>query len=346
MEKRIHTKSIHLENLAVGYSGKHQRNVVAKGISADLYAGELTCLLGANGIGKSTLLRTLAAFQPRLEGDIQLLGKSIDQYGKRNLASVLSVVLTEKCEIRNMTVEEVTGLGRSPYTGFWGRLSGEDRRMVYRAMNLVGIAPLASRMIDTLSDGERQKVMIARALVQDTPVIFLDEPTSFLDFPSKVEMMQLLHRLSRMTQKTIFLSTHDMELALQLADKVWLMTKEQGVVTGTPEDLALDGTLEHYFQRKGIVFSRQDGVFKVAHECAYEIGLTGEGIKYDMVKKALLRNGYAAVSRKDTPYYIQIDSEIIRLFHEQQEVVACEKIEPLLDKLLADNNNYGNGAVL
>ena len=334
MEKQIRTRSIHLENLIVGYSGKNQVNRVAGPITADLFSGELTCLLGANGIGKSTLLRTLAAFQEKLGGEIFIEDKEIGHYKKRELASVISVVLTEKCEIRNMTVREVTGLGRSPYTGFWGTLSADDLQQVDRALELVGIPHLAARMIHTLSDGERQKVMIARALVQNTPVVFLDEPTSFLDFPSKVEMMQLLHRLSRLTQKTIFLSTHDMELALQLADKVWLMDKKHGLVTGTPEDLALNGSLEHFFMRKGIVFDKREGVFRVDHACTETIGLAGGGVVYDMVAKALRRNGLNVVEPASSSVYVQVDGEGITLYKSADNPKKVSTIEELLDLIL------------
>ena len=243
-----------IENLSIGYPGKNDVKVVADGICAGINSGELTCLLGANGVGKSTLLRTLSAFQPKLGGEIRIQGREIETYTDKQLSRVISVVLTEKCDLRNMSVTELVGLGRTPYTGFWGVLTQEDKHVVEHSIALVGIPHLAHRMVHTLSDGERQKVMIAKALAQETPVIYLDEPTAFLDFPSKVEMMQLLHHLSRRTDKTIFLSTHDLELALQIADKIWLMDKANGVTIGTPEDLSLNGSLGSFFARKGIVF--------------------------------------------------------------------------------------------
>ena len=218
---------IHIAQLSIGYRYKKHTRIVASDINAEIYPGELTCLLGANGVGKSTLLRTLSAFQKKLGGEILIEGKEIEHYTDKQLARLISVVLTEKCDLRNMLVPELIGLGRSPYTGFWGMLSKADRAVVDQAAALVGIEHLMNRMVHTLSDGERQKVMIAKALAQETPIIFLDEPTAFLDFPSKIEMMQLLLRLSRQTQKTIFLSTHDLELALQIADRIWLMDKNQ-----------------------------------------------------------------------------------------------------------------------
>lgn len=298
-------ETIHIERLSIGYSGKGDVKVVADGICAGINAGELTCLLGANGVGKSTLLRTLSAFQPKLGGEIFIQGKEIGGYTDKQLSRVISVVLTEKCDIRNMTVTELIGLGRSPYTGFWGILSKEDKAVVDGSISLVGISHLARRMVHTLSDGERQKVMIAKALAQETPVIYLDEPTAFLDFPSKVEMMQLLHRLSRQTRKTIFLSTHDLELALQIADKIWLMDKANGVTIGTPEDLSLNGSLSRFFARKGIVFDLETGLFRVANEYTAEIRLVGHGQKYAMVRKALQRNGILANRNVESEAYIE-----------------------------------------
>ena len=232
--------TIQLVNLAIGYTNRHSVKTVAEGITETIYSGELTCLLGENGAGKSTLLRTLSGFLPPLSGEISILGKPLSGYKEKDLATVIGVVLTERTNLQNMTVEELVGMGRSPYTGFWGRLSPEDRAKVGEALELVGITALRGRLVQTLSDGERQKVMIAKALAQETPIIFLDEPTAFLDYPSKVEILRLLGRLSRDFGKTIFLSTHDLELALRVADRVWLMSRQAGVQTGLPANLIVD----------------------------------------------------------------------------------------------------------
>ena len=285
---------IELKGLSIGYRTKHGPKVVADGLSAELKRGELTCLLGANGVGKSTLLRTLSAFQPKLGGHIYIIGKELEEYADRDLARLLGVVLTERPDVHNLSVEDLIGLGRSPYTGFWGTLHQEDREAVARAAALVGIESLLGRMADTLSDGERQKVMIAKALAQETPVILLDEPTAFLDFPSKVEIMQLLHRLSRDAGKAVFLSTHDLDLALQLADRIWLLDKGLGLAVGTPEDLALDGTLSRYFVRPGVGFDAGTGLFRVEQPCTRRIRLAGEGVRAAMIQKALRRSGIEA----------------------------------------------------
>ena len=280
-------ETVLLQDLSIGYKTKGNEKVVASHLNAAINSGELTCLLGQNGIGKSTLLRTLSAFQPPLSGSIlmtmgdrcwiigddhhptpnTLRNATLLPSGGRTptpntLSRLIGVVLTEKPDVRNMTVLELVGMGRSPYTGFWGTLTDVDRQKVDEAISLVHIEALATRLIHTLSDGERQKVMIAKALAQQTPVIYLDEPTAFLDFPSKVEMMQLLRRLAIDEHKTIFLSTHDVELSLQMADRLWLM-EPQGLSVGTPRELAANGALSRFIERPGIIFERETMTIKI-----------------------------------------------------------------------------------
>lgn len=250
-------ETIILDHLSIGYNGgKRGQTIIAHDICASLHAGELTCLLGSNGIGKSTLLKTLSGFLPSISGRFLVNGRDFSQYTNQELAKEMGVVLTTKIDIQNMSAREVIGLGRSPYTGFWGTLNEEDKRIVDEAIQTTGIGTLADRMIQTLSDGERQKVMIAKALAQQTPVIFLDEPTAFLDFTSKVDMLRLLKRLARENDKTIFLSTHDVDLALQITDKVWLMDHEHGVTIGTPRQLADDGLLGQFLEGEGVDFDK------------------------------------------------------------------------------------------
>ena len=256
-------ETIKVIGLDTGYSDRKHTTVITSDINASLYSRELTCLLGPNGAGKSTLLKTLTAFLPPVKGEIMIKDRPLNAYSESDLAKVIGVVLTERLNINNMSVDELVGMGRSPYTGFWGRMSAYDRKIVEESISLVGIDSLRGRMVQTLSDGERQKVMIAKALAQETPVIFLDEPTAFLDYPSKVEIMQLLQRLSRDKNKTVFLSTHDLELALQIADKIWLLDKPHGVTIGTPEELALNGAIGLYFQREGLAFDIESRLFRI-----------------------------------------------------------------------------------
>lgn len=326
----MNKETIRLDDLSIGYSiKKHHTKEVASHIQATIRSGELTCLLGENGVGKSTLLRTLSAFQPKLGGHIWLLGREVESYTDRQLSRIISVVLTERCEIRNMTVRDLVGMGRSPYTGFWGRLSQNDWEVVDRSIRLVGIEVLASRMVHTLSDGERQKVMIAKALAQETPIIFLDEPTAFLDYPSKVEIMQLLYRLIQTTEKTIFLSTHDLDLALEIADKIWLMERKQGITVGTPEDLALSGRLKSFFSGRGVVFDDDSGLYRIQMQYKYRIGIRGEGVRYLMLRKALQRCGIRVdnLASAVAPF-IEVGADSFILHAE--EAVCYETIETLL----------------
>ena len=258
-------QTIIIRQLSIGYRlHTRQQKVVSENMNASLLTGQMTCLIGTNGAGKSTLMRTLAGFQKPLAGEVLLQGRNMNEYDDRELARLIGVVLTERVDVNNMTVTEMVALGRSPYTGFWGRLNDEDRQIVADSIRLVGITHLAERMIQTLSDGERQKVMIAKALAQQTPVILLDEPTAFLDYPSKVEVMQLLKRLSREADKTILLSTHDLELALQMADTLWLMASDGQLHIGSPHDLAGQGHLSQLIERDGIIFDRNQLTIKVS----------------------------------------------------------------------------------
>ena len=257
-------QTIQLRDLGIGYQTKQGVKTVAEHLNGAIRSGELTCLLGANGVGKSTLLRTLSAFQPKTAGDIFIEGRELDSYTDKELSRRIGVVLTEKPDVRNMSVRELVSLGRSPYTGFWGTYSKEDLQIVDEAIALVGIEALSQRMVHTLSDGERQKVMIAKALAQQTPVIYLDEPTAFLDYPSKVEVLQLLRRISRSAGKIIFLSTHDVELALQLADTIWLMSRGEEMAIGSPQQLAHEGILGRFIEREGITFDPETLTIRIA----------------------------------------------------------------------------------
>ena len=244
---------VELRNLTTGYSERGSRKVtVSTGISCCLEKGELVSLLGKNGAGKSTLLKTLCGFMPPLGGEIMIDGTGIGDYSRSRLSKVVSVVLTERPQVVSMSVEDMVGMGRAPYTGFGGRLGDNDREIVDWALTLCGIREMAKRTVDTLSDGERQKVMIAKALSQTTPVILLDEPSAFLDYPSKVELMLFLRRLAREEGKLILQSTHDINVALRLSDRLMLVDRRLGMAYGAPEQLAADGKLEEYFDSSSI----------------------------------------------------------------------------------------------
>ncbi|MFI3316850.1 MAG: ABC transporter ATP-binding protein [Rikenellaceae bacterium] len=333
MKKNSKDKTISLDSLSIGYKDR----CVIPNINATIYSGELTSLLGANGVGKSTLLRTMTANQPKLGGAIYYHGRELSTYTQKRLSKMISIVLTERVTIKNITIFELVSFGRSPYTGFWGNVSDQDRQIIRESLQLVGIEHLADRMVQTLSDGERQKAMIAKALAQQTPIILLDEPTAFLDFPSKIEIMQLLHRLSRKTGKTIFMSTHDLDLALQISDRIWLMDADQGVRAGIPEDLALDGSLGSFFERKGVAFDPSTGLFRVASNTTIEVELTANDAPQSqaMVRKALMRCGISTKSQlTECEYRISVCRDQILVTLRSGEQIECSNIEEMLNTIV------------
>ncbi|WP_016951156.1 ABC transporter ATP-binding protein [Anabaena sp. PCC 7108] len=283
-------------NLTIGYktSQKTIRNVAAN-ISTSLQAGELVCLLGANGAGKSTLLRTLAGMQPPIAGEVKLLKDDIYKLPPQELAKRLSLVLTEKIDVGMLSAYALVTMGRYPYTDWWGRLSSEDEDIINWAIKSVGAVNLAQRNVCELSDGERQKIMIARALAQSPIVMLLDEPTAFLDLPRRVEIMQLLRQLVRDTNQAILLSTHDLDLALRLADKIWLLGNNGILHVGAPEDLILNGIFADTFRSEGVEFDMFSGEFHLHTPYKGEVNLRGEGVAAIWTIRALKRVGFVVI---------------------------------------------------
>ena len=294
MEKKI---VIQGQDLSIGYRTGKQEKIVHEHLNFQLHAGELTCLLGANGTGKSTLLRTLSASQPALSGKLDIMGKPLTEYTEKERSRTIGVVLTDKTFAGGLSVYELVGLGRQPHTGFFGRLNKEDKRIIEEAMEHVGIAHKAHSYTAELSDGERQKAMIAKALVQECPLILLDEPTAFLDVVSRIEIMHSLHRLAVEQQKAILLSTHDIEQALVLSDKLWLLSKEHGLQTGVTEDIILNHQMENLFDKKDIRFDYDHGVYYPLANGQKKIAVSSE-VKtlLHWAINALNRHGYQCVS--------------------------------------------------
>jgi iron complex transport system ATP-binding protein len=282
-----------VENLTIGYRlARRPTHVVARGLQLTLTSGELTCLLGPNGSGKSTLLRTMAGMQSPIEGRILFRGRELRSYSQRSLSRFLSVVLTDRVDVGFLSSYALVALGRHPYTGWSGRITPEDDGRVRWALDVVDAGPLLDRYVTELSDGERQKIMIARALAQEPRLMLLDEPTAFLDVPRRVEIMQLLKKLARETEKSIFLSTHDLELALRSADRICLLSMEGRLQTGVPEDLVLRGAFEETFHSEGVRFDREWGHFTISEPKGHRVALEGRGIGARWTMRALTRAGY------------------------------------------------------
>ncbi|QSV64723.1 MAG: ABC transporter ATP-binding protein [Dolichospermum sp. DL01] len=298
-------------NLTIGYqiSGKTIRNV-ASNICVSLQAGELVCLLGPNGAGKSTLLRSLAGMQPPIAGEVKLLENDIYKLPPQELAKLLSLVLTEKIDVGMLSAYALVSMGRYPYTDWWGKLTPEDEDIINWAIKSVGAVNLAPRNVSELSDGERQKIMIARALAQSPMVMLLDEPTAFLDLPRRVEIMQLLRQLARDTNQAILLSTHDLDLALRLADKIWLLGTNGILHVGAPEDLILSGAFADTFKSEGVEFDIFSGEFHLHTPYKGEINLIGEGIAAIWTIRALKRVGFTVLEgSKSTQITVEVISK-------------------------------------
>ena len=269
--------NIDIQNLSIGYFLKHgKQKLIKSNINQKLYKGEVTCLLGANGSGKSTLLRTLAGFQPSLGGEILYNNKPIDSYSDSERSLLIGLVLTDKIFAGGISVFDLVSLGRHPHTDFFGSLKNHDKEIIFDSMEKVGISHKSDAYVSELSDGERQKAMIAKALAQECPIILLDEPTAFLDINSRIEMMYLLKELASKEQKSILLSTHDIETAIRLGDRFWLMDKNLPFTSGTPEDLIINDVLSQYFDK--IQFDKQTGTLQICYKPTIDCGLSPTAI--------------------------------------------------------------------
>ena len=246
---RTHIPSpmLSIEDLITGYARRGRVKTVGRRLSAIAPSGTLTVVCGVNGAGKSTLLRTLAGLQPPIGGRVAINGLDIASLRPRALARLVAVVLTQLPPGIGLTAGEVVGMGRMPYTAFGGSLAEADRKIVEEAMVRAGAEKFFDRRIASLSDGERQRVMIAKALAQQTPVVLLDEPTAFLDPPGKVAALRLLQSLAHNEGKTILFTSHDLNLSLKTADNAWLLTADGGIVSGTPQELKNSGALVREF---------------------------------------------------------------------------------------------------
>nr|WP_255702476.1 ABC transporter ATP-binding protein [Salinimicrobium sediminilitoris] len=258
------TKNIILstEDLTIGYRKKQQETIVASGIDIAVNEGELVAVVGINGVGKSTFLRTISGVQEVLSGKIEIKEENRENISSEKLARMISLVLTEQPLSKNLSVPELVALGRQPYTNWIGSLTIEDRKRVKEALALVKIEELQTKKCYELSDGQMQKVLISRALAQDTPLMILDEPTSHLDMYHKAQVLKLLKDLSLSTQKAVIFATHEINLALQLCDKIILM-KPKEVVQDTPQQLIQKGHFESIFPQDLIVFDRTTESFRI-----------------------------------------------------------------------------------
>lgn len=330
---------ISTRDLEIGFPARGRSRTpttVARHIDVSLHRGAVVCLLGPNGSGKSTLIRTLAGLHAPLNGVINLSGKEIKRLSIRAIARKVSTVLTDRLAIGNLSVYELVAFGRSPYTGWFGSLDRKDEEKVAWAIESTGIESFVDRDVLRLSDGERQKVMIARALAQDTSAILLDEPTAHLDLPNRVTIIRLLRRLAHNTRKAVLLSTHELDLALKAADSLWLMDRQGRVVTGTPEDLVLDGTFEAVFAQDRFDFDRATGSFRLHEPSKGPIYVHGAAVGVFWTRRALERSGYAVSESNSTALQVEVQPTAEgfqwEISHEKGHH-TCDSVQGLIYKL-------------
>ena len=280
------------KQLSIGYQHSAKETIVASGLECSLCGGEFVCLLGPNGAGKSTLIRTLAGIQKPLAGELRLSGKTISDIAPRERARAVSVVLTEVMSSGMMDAYSLVSLGRHPYSGWFGGLNAQDHERIEWSIDAVGAGSLANRQVSELSDGERQKISVARALAQEAKLMLLDEPTAFLDLPRRVELLSILRDLAHRENLALLLSTHDLDLAIRFADRLWLMTPEGNLLQGAPEALALNGQFTEVFATENLEWDTSSGSFCAHPGACLKVRLEGQGIEQVWTQRALERLGF------------------------------------------------------
>lgn len=285
-----------LESLFIGFRSGRKDRILLPALSAVASAGEMVSIIGRNGIGKSTLLRTLAGIQKPLGGNIFFDGRNTVDLKSSDLARIAGFISTEQVKVSNMTVYDLVSLGRFPYTDWLGNQEPDDISIINDAMAKASILSLSDKFVSELSDGERQKSMIARLLAQDAGILLMDEPTAFLDIRSKFELMHLMHELSHKDGKTIIYTTHDLDLALRHSDKIWLIL-DDGLAEGAPEDLMLTGKFDHLFDSRVVRFSSSDGTYSFNEDIRGKVFIEGEGKMLYWTKKAVERAGFTVTEK-------------------------------------------------
>ena len=323
-----------INSLLIGYApGKNPVSILPP-ISASALSGELVAVIGRNGIGKSTLLRTISRLQPSLGGTVLIDGENVHALSRLQIAQKIGYISTEIIKIGHMRVYDLVALGRFPYTNWIGRIENVDHVIIKEAIKKTGLAHFENRFVSELSDGERQRTMIARVLAQDTDIMIMDEPTAFLDISGKCEIINLMRQLTA-GGKTIIFSTHDFNIAINQADKIWLI-QENNLTEGAPEDLLLGGAFDHLFDQAVVGFNPDDGSFSFRTERYGKIFIEGEGAKKHWTAKALDRAGFSITDLKMFPYIkIQSDKNKWVLFTEN----SAESFRTLYDLI----NRLGNG---
>jgi iron complex transport system ATP-binding protein len=305
--KEAEHSMLQIQDLLIGY---HQQSGTGEGIiygplNAEIHTPEMIGIIGRNGIGKSTLLRTLTGIQHAIKGKVMIRGREISSISRYDRAKLISYVSTEAIHVQNLRVRELVAMGRFPYTSWFGKLTQSDHDIIDDSIGQTGINHLLEKPVFQLSDGERQKVMIARALAQDTPVIILDEPTAFLDLPARHETIRLLNNLSRHKNKLIIFSTHDLSIAMDEVDKLWLMT-DSGLLEGAPEDLLMNKGFRKLFNNSDLDFDASSLVFRYSRELKKRVKILADEKYSIFTRKAMERIGFRTTKNEDQDYTISV----------------------------------------
>jgi len=323
-------------HLSIGYSKKGKTDVIQSELNLELRSGELVCLIGPNGSGKSTLLRTLTGLQKPLSGKTSIDGKEISKLKQLEKALLIALVLTERVDIENATVYNLVSLGRHPHSNWWGNITEKEDLIIREAIEMVHLEHKIHQNINELSDGERQRAMIAKALAQNTPIIMLDEPTAHLDLPNRVEIMLLLHKLAHKTDKAILLSTHELDIALQAADRIWLISSERGVECGVPEDLVFNGNFNRAFESKSYVFNAANGNFSMNYPMTKKVWVSGDKTRMYWTLRALARAGYRVVKEAKVQISVTENGWILN----EKNISTVEQLLVELSHQYIESGNY------
>lgn len=319
-------------DMAVGYGQGSKRTVLLHDLNLELNQGTLVALLGKNGAGKSTMLRALTCDTLPISGSVEIDGKLSSEISKRDLSRLIALVATERIMGGAFTIRELVALGRQPHTGFLGRLSKHDDEVVQQSLEAVGIVHKAEQHVAQLSDGERQKAMIAKALAQETPIIVLDEPTAFLDVASRIETMKLLHSLAREQNKAVLLSSHDISQSLLLADELWVITREREVVTGTTEQVVMSGAMDRVFDNSSILFNNDLCDYETRLPSSLSVTLCCDDKRLEhCVANALLRNGIAISG--DSNITVKVDAVDKFVLHDGGDATSVKELVKLLHSI-------------
>lgn len=300
---------LNTKNLSVGYKNSDESKLLLQNLNLEVFKADIIAVLGANGIGKSTLIKTLCGFIESVEGEVNIINKSINALSKKELADNLSVVLTDHLANQNMSVFETVSFGRYPFTNWIGKLKETDIEIIENSLIEVDMLSYRDRKINSLSDGEKQRVLIAKALAQQTPLIILDEPIAHLDLVNRINVLSLLRKLAKEKNKAIVLSIHELEMAIQVADIFWLLKPDKSIETGAPEDMIINNKINELFVDNQLVFNKANGSFEMPFKSkGVKLNLKGEqDYLYYWTKNALLKSGFEIDKKSKT--ILEINSQ-------------------------------------